>query len=351
METLKKLYHRWQRYRTLHTHRVEALPLVILMPHSACNCRCVMCDIWKNNAHATRIREEDLDKLLPALEKLGTREVLMSGGEALLNPNFFSLCEMLNRRGIRISLLSTGITLARHAPAVVKHVHDLVVSLDGDAALHDRIRNIPSAFAKLREGLEAVRLEKDDYPLSSRTVIHRLNYRHWIRIIETGLELGLDRMSFLPADVSSQAFNREIPWTPARREEIMLSREELPELKQGVERVIRFVEKNNLGSFIAESSEKLQRIYQYYAALWGEAPFPFKKCNAPWVSVVVEADGTVRPCFFHAPIGHLKENGFEEILNGDAAMEFRRGLDLQRNETCRRCVCSLYLSPQNSLSA
>ncbi|MEO5998836.1 MAG: SPASM domain-containing protein [Chitinophagaceae bacterium] len=31
-------------------------------------------------------------------------------------------------------------------------------------------------------------------------------------------------------------------------------------------------------------------------------PFPFKKCNAPWVSTVIEADGTVTPCFFHEAI-------------------------------------------------
>jgi hypothetical protein len=32
-----------------------------------------------------------------------------------------------------------------------------------------------------------------------------------------------------------------------------------------------------------------------------------------------------------------------EILNGDAAVAFRRQLDIPNNPVCRKCVCSLYL--------
>ena len=51
--------------------------------------------------------------------------------------------------------------------------------------------------------------------------------------------------------------------------------------------------------FITESVDKIEDIYHYYAAFYGLNPFPYKRCNAPWVSTVVEADGSVRPCFFH----------------------------------------------------
>src|ERR1700742_3192950 len=92
--------HTWKRYRTLKTHVIEALPVVILMPHSACNCRCVMCDIWKDNKNLKQLTENDITPLLSTLKKLGTQQVLMSGGEALLNPNFFRLCEILQNQHI-----------------------------------------------------------------------------------------------------------------------------------------------------------------------------------------------------------------------------------------------------------
>src|SRR5882672_163429 len=112
------IFHTIQRYRTLKSDVIRALPIVILMPHSACNCRCVMCDIWKGNQHLKQLNEQDLEGLLSALDKFGTQQVLMSGGEALLNPQFFRFCEILQQKNIRVSLLSTGLTLKKNAEAL-----------------------------------------------------------------------------------------------------------------------------------------------------------------------------------------------------------------------------------------
>src|SRR6476619_655868 len=93
----QSLYHTYKRYRTLQTDIITALPIVILMPHSACNCRCVMCDIWKDNKNLKQLSEKDINGLLTSLRKFGTKQVVMSGGEALLNPNFFRFCEILQK--------------------------------------------------------------------------------------------------------------------------------------------------------------------------------------------------------------------------------------------------------------
>jgi Fe-coproporphyrin III synthase len=69
-----------------------------------------MCDIWKGNHNLKQLKEEDVQALLVALKKFGTKQVLMSGGEALLHPAFFNLCNMLREAGMYITLLSTGLT-------------------------------------------------------------------------------------------------------------------------------------------------------------------------------------------------------------------------------------------------
>ena len=102
--------------------------------------------------------------------------------------------------------------------------------------------------------------------------------------------------------------------------------------------------------FIAESPDKLRKIGRYYTASYGLNPFPYKRCNAPWVSAVVEADGTVRPCFFLPPLGNIHERTLESILNGPKAIEFRKTLDMDENETCKKCVCYLHLSPRAKLN-
>src|ERR1700722_13581862 len=115
----QSIQHTYKRYRTLQTHRVTALPIAILMPHSACNCRCVMCDIWKDNKNLKQLTETDISGLIGSLKKLGTKRVLMSGGEALLNPNFFKLCEILRNANIKITFLSTGLTFKKNAQQLV----------------------------------------------------------------------------------------------------------------------------------------------------------------------------------------------------------------------------------------
>jgi MoaA/NifB/PqqE/SkfB family radical SAM enzyme len=131
----QSLQHTWRRYRTLQTHTITALPIVILMPHSACNCRCVMCDIWKDNRNLKQLTEEDIKDLLVSLKTFGTKQVVMSGGEALLNPNFFNLCTILKKQGIKVTLLSTGLSIERNALSILNLVDDLIVSVDGDEAI------------------------------------------------------------------------------------------------------------------------------------------------------------------------------------------------------------------------
>src|ERR1700758_18373 len=117
---VRNLYNTFQRYRTLQTDVITTLPIVILMPHSACNCRCIMCDIWKDNKNLKQLTPDDISDLLSSLKKFGTKHVAMSGGEALLNANFFKLCAILKTQHIRISLLTTGLTVKKNAQQLVE---------------------------------------------------------------------------------------------------------------------------------------------------------------------------------------------------------------------------------------
>lgn len=346
---MQSLLHTYKRYRTLHTHKIAALPVVILMPHSACNCRCVMCDIWKDNKNAKQLTEDDITGLLDTFRKLQTKNVVMSGGEALLNTKFFRFCELLQREGITITLLSTGLLLPKYADQIAQHVRDVIISLDGDQPTHDRIRNIPDAFRKLAEGVKALRSIDSKYKITGRTVIHKQNFEVWPRIISAAHEIGLDQISFLPADVSSQAFNRETPWDVPRQQEVALSKDDLPLLFGVLQQMISDHKADFDGRFIAESPEKLMKIYSYYRAIHGIESFPYKQCNAPWVSTVIEADGSVRPCFFHSAIGNIRTQPLSEILNSGDAIQFRKTLDMDKDETCKRCVCYLNLSPATSI--
>jgi MoaA/NifB/PqqE/SkfB family radical SAM enzyme len=94
--------------------------------------------------------------------------------------------------------------------------------------------------------------------------------------------------------------------------------------------------------FVIESPEKLRRIVRHFRACHGLEPSEAPRCNAPWVSAVIETDGTVRPCFFHDSIGNVRSDSLAAIINGPRAIEFRANLRVAENPVCRRCVCSLH---------
>ena len=330
---------RWSRL----SHRISALPVLILMPHSRCNCRCVMCDIWKANQEKRELSRADLEQHTQALVRLGVRQVVLSGGEALMHSNLWALCELLKQRAVSISLLSTGLLLEHHAEAILRRVDEVIVSLDGSPTVHDAIRNIPNASRRLADGVAALKKLDAGFRITGRATIQRRNYSDLPGIIQTAHDIGLDQISFLAVDVSSQAFNRAEPWGAERVAGVALTMAEVGQFSAILEETIVRFAGDFETHFIAESPARLRRLVQYFSAVNGQAEFPLNVCNAPWVSAVVEADGAVRPCFFHPALGNIHQADLETILNSPQAVAFRRRLDVKSDPICKRCVCTLSL--------
>ena len=64
--------------------------------HSRCNCRCVMCDIWKRE-EATEVTANELERHRDSLRRLGVAQVVLSGGEPLMHSDLSRLCSILPR--------------------------------------------------------------------------------------------------------------------------------------------------------------------------------------------------------------------------------------------------------------
>jgi MoaA/NifB/PqqE/SkfB family radical SAM enzyme len=326
---------------------LERLPILILSPHSRCNCRCVMCDIWKVT-DANEIDARDLERHAASLEGMGVEWAVFSGGEPLMHSDLFRLCAILRGRGIRVTVLSTGLLLEKHAEAIAAGVDDVIVSLDGPAEVHDSIRRVPGAFGRLAAGVRSIRALQPGFPITARCTIQRLNHAQLRATITAARDLGLDGISFLAVDLTSTAFNRPSGWTLGRQMPVGLDGENIVALESEIESIML---ENECGQtagrlskpgFVAESPEKLRRIVHHFRAHLGHAEAIAPVCNAPWVSVVVEADGIVRPCFFHRPIGKIDAvTSLMDVVNGPEAAAFRRGLDVASDPICRRCVCSL----------
>ncbi len=321
--------------------RIQTLPVLILYPHSRCNCRCIMCDIWKIET-AEDMDVSELERHVADAERLGVQRVVFSGGEPLMHSDLFRFSDGLRSRGIRTTALSSGLLLSRNADRIVKSLDDLIVSLDGPPPIHDRIRRVRNAYEQLAEGVRAIHDLSAGFPIAGRCTVQRANRTCLRETVRCAMDLGLRSISFLAADVTSTAFNRPGGWAEARQKQVALTEEEADGLEEEIDRMI--AELPEYAGFVLESAGKLRRIVRHFKAHLGLAEPEAPRCNAPWVSAVVESDGTVRPCFFHSPIGNVRERPLLEVLNSPQALEFRRTLDVSRDPVCRRCVCSLHLT-------
>jgi Fe-coproporphyrin III synthase len=340
----------FNRILTLLTHRIHELPVVVLMPHSRCNCRCVMCDIWKANQNKKEISFEQLSRHIDQFRKWRVREVLLSGGEPLMHSNLWKLTSVLKENQISVTMLSTGLLLEKNANEIVNYCKEVIVSLDGSKEVHNKIRNIPNAFEKLAQGVEAIKKLKPKFRITARCVLQKQNYFDFENIIETAKETGLEQISFLAADVSSIAFNREEPWKEAHTDEVALNKEETLHLEKIIHQSFGSKKVEYKKRFIAETPKKMMRIVQYYKALNGLEEYTAPACNAPWVSAVIESDGSVLPCFFHKPYGNVYNQDLEKVINSDEAVRFRKSLNTESHPICKKCVCSLYKSPSLSFN-
>jgi len=316
--------------------RIQSLPVLVLDVYSRCNCRCVMCDIWKRDA-ARELSFENLSRQLPSIGRLGVEWVVLTGGEPLMHPDLFRLCDPLRRRGIRITLLTTGLLLERFAQQVAANIDDIIVSLDGPREIHNRIRRVKNAFELLAAGIRAIRSRNPRFPIAARSTVQRANCAFLSETVAAARELGCDSISFLAADTHSSAFDHHAPLN--NLDEIRLSPEDIASLSAEIERVI---DSGECGRFVAETPEKLRRIADHARWALGMDDPVAPRCNAPWVSAVMDGEGFVRPCFFHPPIGRAgASDPLDVVLNGPEALAFRGALNIAENPVCRRCVCSL----------
>jgi len=307
-----------------------ALRLLVLAVSDHCDQRCAHCQIWMGPRAPALSRAERLRVVEEALAA-GIEEALLTGGEPLLAPDLWPVAERLRAGGARLMLATNGMRLVRHAREVGALFAEVYVSLDGATpSTHDGLRGV-SAFAQLAAGVAALRACAPGVRITARSTLHARNLHELEAMVEATRRLGVHHVSFLALDASSSAFGG----MPEARAALV---PDASAVAAFVEAVGRLEAAGALdGGFVLESAEKLRRLARHLDASAGRRAFEPPACDAPRWSVVVEADGRVRPCFFHAPVGDARAG--LAVVRGGAA--YRAALHAIRrpNPVCARCVC------------
>jgi len=323
---------------------LHSLPLATLHLTERCNSRCVSCDYWRHGRDDMTL--SSIRRLLPELLGLQTQTVLISGGEPLLHPEWPQIAELLRDRGMSLWLVTSGLSLAKHASRAAALFDAITVSLDGTTpAMYAAIRGL-NAFDKVCEGIR--RVVHEGVRASIRVTVQRMNYGALPKFVDLAKTLGAAEISFLAADVANAvAFGRDSNFRDDVATGLSLQPADLPEFAA----ILHTMERTHAADFdsglIAESPRKLRRLHDYFAAVCGLGAFPPTRCNAPEFSAVIGATGRVSPCFFiNGPLPTTSVHGLQDDLNAAAMIDLRRKIRAGCRPECTTCVCSLWRDPQ-----
>lgn len=132
------------------------------------------------------------------------RRVLLSwlGGEPLLWRPILPLSAALAGPSLAISATTNGSLLhrAETRTAILASFAELTVSLDGPAAIHDRLRGAVGAHARVRDGIRALHAERlargAPLRLRANVVLMRDTLDHFADLCDTLADWGVDEITF-----------------------------------------------------------------------------------------------------------------------------------------------------------
>jgi pyrroloquinoline quinone biosynthesis protein E len=163
---------------------------------SRCNRACLYCyNTWRAGGPPPDEPELDSEELVrvaaAAAWAAGRGRIQLSGGEPLLRSDLFDVAAGFRKLGFGVSLVTDGGLLDERAVTAVKKLGLGPVQptlLAADRSLHNRLKGADAFDATV----EAVaRLVRAGIPVSVSFVCTRLNYKHFMEVIELSFALGV----------------------------------------------------------------------------------------------------------------------------------------------------------------
>jgi MoaA/NifB/PqqE/SkfB family radical SAM enzyme len=330
---VKRVFAAGRLLRTLVGTRLgHARPLVALWELTyRCNMGCDFCN--EKNLPTPELDTPSALELIRQLAALRTSVILLTGGEPTLRKDFATLMDAIAPSGMTSVLCTNGSNVSRKLDAVLKA--DLIrISVDGFGEVHDRIRDAPGAFERIREAVPLlVRAGKP--PMLVTVVTPQASRENLCQLLEQARSWGVQ------VDLSMVVFSK--------RTEPSSTHVHLPTVNQARNRL----PSETFLELLAELEGRYPDVVanpRFYRSLVADGGLG-KRCRALDVSLNIKPDGKVSlPCDAFA----LRE------LAGDipaiwAEMQAMRAMKDRLGEyafceNCyKRCIAfpSLLLEPRN----
>lgn len=307
-----------------------------------CNARCTMCNL-RSLLNDPAMADMPLPRIAQLLDQVQPfrPSFILFGGEPTLRPDLPDIIRMIRERGMSAGMFTNGLVLdrAKSAACAAAGLDYVAFSLQGTAAVHDRVVGCPGTYARVRRNLEdclAVRGRM-------RVVVHATatpdNAANLPEFIEELQPLGLDAIrighpTFFAGDDRARqaaAVARLFPGEPVSAP--VPDHDPPPGLADTVIDIYRRYRDKVL--FTPELDE--QEIRDWYSPSFRTR----RRCLFAWRGLFILPNGDVMPCeSLQWRMGNVFVEPFAAIWNSQRYVALRRQLKKGLLPACARC-CKL----------
>jgi MoaA/NifB/PqqE/SkfB family radical SAM enzyme len=292
---------------------------VVIVLTMRCTAHCVHCDIWKRRGREEGLASlDDWKRLLSDVRNwLGRAHVVITGGEALLNPHATKLLAHGSSLGLCMEMLTHGYwrDQTRIEEAARARPWRLTMSMDGAGQAHSVVRGREDFWEKSSRSLATlIRLRKEErlgYAIRLKTVIMQHNLDDVCNVARFAAENGVEVL-YQPIEQNYDTtedldwFNHSANW-PRDPNKAVAVVEQLIDLKrQGLPICNSFAELEMMVPYFRDP-EAHQLAIQLHSGHEGQP-----LCCA-MTTMQLEPNGDVGTCFRMPPVGNIKSAPIREI--------------------------------------
>ena len=180
------------------------LRVIQIHPSLRCNLTCKHCYSSSGPAFKDFTNLEDLCHFLRYAKSYGFDVTSVSGGEPFLYPDLGALFTYSHSLGNRNIAASNGMLLnSSRSRDTLQHLDLIAISIDGQPAFHDDIRNLKGAFDKMEKGVEILNTMGKTFGF-----IHTLtdiSWQHFSWLADYAYEQGASLLQLHPLELTGRA--------------------------------------------------------------------------------------------------------------------------------------------------
>lgn len=346
---------------------IPTLKFLQIIPARACNARCNHCFLYGKNGtkdYDTDFYKKQLDisKLKNFITDIAETNnnfwVMLSGGEILLYDHVEELCRFLKQKRVPIVLLTNGLKISEYKSLLFDTVMSLSISIDGDAIVHDEMRNVKGMYKTVTDNIKDLISEKRRRGVCfpsvtlnySLTPYNLHGFNDFIDSLHSTFPENEYNLKFLSHNIKKPediAISFE-PYYYTDKRHMELYREQMKktfgcEISNSIQGFVndKFeVDVSDLQNFLSNHPDAGSFIdmEEYFRNC--EGSLGYKHCLTPWNSIMVTNRGNAFFCpdLEDYPLGNIYNDTFSQIWNGEKAKKFRDHLKKEKLAFCNRCA-------------